>query len=297
MSAPKRSAFPEFFAQVGRGFVIGCADLVPGVSGGTMALILGIYRRLVTAIGAVTEKPFRASLLRGRLSEAAKIIDALFLASLAAGIGLALVTLASLLGHLLAWYEPQVYAAFFGLILASVFLVGRRVERWTYATVGMFVLGTVGAYIIVGLSPTSTPDTPMFLAASGALAVCALILPGISGAFILVLLGKYRFVLELLGDGDIVALLPVIGGGVVGLLAFSRFLAWLLERHYAMTLSLLSGFLLGSVRKVWPWQETVGSLTVNVRPPHGLEQMLVAAALALAGMALVVLLDWRSTDA
>lgn len=287
----------EYTAHVGRGFVIGCADLVPGVSGGTMALILGIYRRLVTAIGAVTEASFRHSIRRGRVLEASKTIDAGFLAALAVGIGIALVTLANLLEHLLTAYQPQVYAAFFGLILASVYLVGRRVETWSGATIAMFAGGAVGAFWLVGLSPTTTPETPLFLAASGALAVCALILPGISGAFILVLLGKYRFVLELLGSGNLIGLLPVIGGAVVGLLAFSRVLAWLLERHYALTLSLLSGFLLGSVRKVWPWQETLGSLTVNVRPPPGIEPVLVAAGLALAGMVLVVLLDRGGTEA
>lgn len=256
-----------------------------------MALILGIYRRLVAAIGAFTARPFRDHVLRGHFGSALATVDAGFLAALAVGIGAALVLLSNLLEHLLASYQPQVYAVFFGLIAASVVLVGRRVATWSAKATLAFGAGAVGAFLLVGLSPTATPESPWFLAVSGALAVCALILPGISGAFILVLLGKYRYVLERLGDGDLVALLPVIGGAVVGLLAFARVLAWLLERHGIVTLATLSGFLLGSLRKVWPWQETIGTLTVNVTPPPGLGPMAVAALLAIAGAALVLLLD------
>lgn len=282
----------SFLGHAARGFVIGSADLVPGVSGGTMALILGIYRRLVHAIGAFTQRGFRTNLVRGRVRAALEDVDAGFLAALAVGIGTALVLLANVLEHLLTAYQPQVYAAFFGLIAGSVVLVARRVERWGAGEGTAFAAGALGAFLLVGLSPTTTPQTAVFLAASGALAVCALILPGISGAFILVLLGKYRFVLEQLAGGNLVALLPVIGGGVVGLLAFSRVLAWLLDRHGSITLAVLSGFLLGSLRKVWPWQETLGALMVNVAPP-GAGPMLVAAGIAVAGAALVFLMDRR----
>ena len=281
----------RFLTHVARGFIIGCADLVPGVSGGTMALILGIYRRLVSAIGAVTQRDFRTHLLNGRIGAALDAVDAGFLAALATGIACALVLLANLLEHLLVTYEPQVYAAFFGLIAGSVVLVGRRVEDWGPSRVGAFAVGAAVAFLIVGLSPTSTPETPLFLASSGALAVCALILPGVSGAFILVLLGKYRWVLEQLAGGQIVALLPVVAGAIVGILAFSRLLAWLLDRYAAVTLATLSGFLLGSLRKVWPWQETTGTLTVNVAPPPGPEPVVAAIALAAAGLLLVYLLD------
>lgn len=271
--------------------MIGSADLVPGVSGGTMALILGIYVRLVTAIGAFTRRELWRQLGKGRVGGAWATADVGFLGALGLGIVGALVLLSNLLEFLLTTYEPQVYATFAGLILASVFLVGKRVEAWGTAAVVGLGAGAVGAFLLVGLSPTTTPTTPLFLAASGALAVCALILPGISGAFILVLLGKYRYVLEKLGNGEIVALLPVIGGAALGLLAFSRVLEWLLEKHQAVTLAVLSGFLLGSVRKVWPWQETTGTLTVNVAPPPGFMEVGVAAALALAGAALVIVLD------
>ena len=282
-----------FLAHAARGFVIGCADLVPGVSGGTMALILGIYRRLVHAIGAFTRQDFRTNLARGRIRTALEVVDAGFLAALAVGIATALVLLANLLEHLLSTYQPQVYAAFFGLIAGSVVLVARRVERWSAAEGAAFAAGALGAFLLVGLSPTTTPQTTLFLAASGALAVCALILPGISGAFILVLLGKYRYVLEQLAGGNLVALLPVIGGGLVGLLTFSRVLAWLFDRYGSITLAVLSGFLLGSLRKVWPWQESAESFTVNVAPPPGAEPVLVAVGLAVASAALVFLMDRR----
>lgn len=277
--------------HVARGFVIGSADLIPGVSGGTMALILGIYERLVTAIGAVTERPFRTSLAKGRIREALVRIDAGFLAALGVGIVVALLGLANLLEHLLTAYPTYVFAAFFGLIAASVALVGRRVDGWNPVRRAFFGAGAVGAFALVGLAPTDTPDHALFLAASGALAVCALILPGISGAYILVLLGKYRWALDRLGSGDLVALLPFLAGAGFGLLAFARLLAWLLRTYPNATLAALAGFLLGSLRKVWPWQEAIGALTVNVLPPPGAVPVLIAVAIAVAGAVLVLALD------
>ena len=266
MSAPEDRSRTGAVGHVARGFVIGSADLIPGVSGGTMALILGIYERLVAAIGAVTERPFRAALARGRVGDALRTIDAGFLAALAVGIAAALLTLANLLEHLLTTYPTYVYAAFFGLIGASVVLVGRRVDGWNAVRRALFGAGAVGAFTLVGLAPTHTPSGALFLAASGALAVCALILPGISGAYILVLLGKYRWALE-------------------------RLLAWLLRTAPNATLAVLAGFLLGSLRKVWPWQESVGALTVNVLPPPAVGPVLVALLIAVVGAALVIVMD------
>lgn len=296
MSAPVDRSPAAYLAHAARGFVIGSADLIPGVSGGTMALILGIYQRLVTAIGAVTERPFRAALAKGRLAEAVGRIDAGFLGALGVGILAALLTLANLLEHLLVHHQSHVFAGFFGLIAASVLVVARRVDGWDPLRRGLFGAGAVGAFALVGLAPTTTPDHPLFLAASGALAVCALILPGISGAYILVLLGKYRWALEQIGNGDIVALLPMLAGAVVGLLAFARLLAWLLRRYPNATLAVLAGFLLGSLRKVWPWQETVGALTVNVAPPAGFAPAAIAVAIAVAAAALVLVLDRAAPD-
>ena len=296
MPTPAERPRTHVLALVARGFVIGSADLIPGVSGGTMALILGIYQRLVTAIGAVTERPFRAALAQGRIRTALHTIDAGFLAALAIGILAALLTLANLLEHLLGTYPTYVFAAFFGLIAASVVLVGRRVDGWNPTRRLLFGAGAVGAFALVGLAPTDTPDGPLFLAASGALAVCALILPGISGAYILVLLGKYQWALDRVGNGDLVALLPVIAGAAVGLLAFARLLAWLLRTYPNATLAVLAGFLLGSLRKVWPWQETHEALTVNVLPPPDPAPLLIAVAIAMAGAAVVLALDRVAPD-
>ena len=297
MPAPGERPRSHILGLVARGFVIGSADLIPGVSGGTMALILGIYERLVTALGAVTQRPFRAALAGGRVREALRTIDAGFLAALAFGILAALVTLANLLEHLLATYPAYVFAGFFGLIAASVVLVGRRVDGWNPVRRMLFGAGAVGAFSLVGLAPTDTPDGPLFLAASGALAVCALILPGISGAYILVLLGKYQWALERVGNGDVLALLPVIAGAVVGLLGFARLLAWLLRTYPNATLAVLAGFLLGSLRKVWPWQDTYETITVNVLPPPDPAPVLIAVAIAAAGAVAVLALDRVAPEA
>lgn len=295
MPARKRLPLAVHALNAARGFVMGCADLVPGVSGGTMALILGIYERLVTAIGAVTEAPFRRALRSGAWRRAWTAVDGTFLAALAAGILTAALTLSALLHHLLTAYPTQVYATFFGLVFASAFVVGRRVGAWDVALAALFAAGAAGAFVLVGLTPASTPDSPWFLALSGALGVCALVLPGISGAFILVLLGKYHFVIERISSADVVGLAPVIAGGIVGLLAFARLLAWLLRSYYRPTLAVLAGFLLGSLRKVWPWQEEVSALAAQPLPPPSPAAALAALLLALAGAAAVVALD-RSSD-
>lgn len=266
-----------------KGIAMGGSDVIPGVSGGTVALILGIYEDLLGALGTFTTRPWLELVRRGRLAQAFRRANGTFLVTVAAGI----VTAILLLAHPIAWflvrYPVYVDAAFFGLILASTAVVARRVERWRTAGVLAFVAAALAAFVVVGLTPAATPDGTLFLMLSGALAVCALILPGISGAFILVLLGKYETALAAVASLDFGVLVPLGLGLVIGLVSFVRVMAWLLHRWRAVTMAALTGFMLGSLRKVWPFgpgtaSDVAGSLALVI-------------VLVLAGAALVLLLD------
>jgi len=282
---------------------MGAADLVPGVSGGTMALVLGIYRRLIAALGALTAAVTWRSLLRGRLHEAWRRVDGGlwrrvdggFLLAVATGIAAAILALPRVLHGLLDTYPISVYAVFFGLIAASVGVVVRRIRARRRVATGFAVLGAVFAFTLVGVVPASTPDTPAMLALSGALAVSALLLPGVSGAFILVLLGKYEPVLAAVSRFDASVLVPLGLGMVVGLLGFSRLLATMLARWPAAVLGLLAGFLAGSLRKVWPWQRMEGARSVAELPPGAWEAAAAAALVALA-IGAVVAIERASSD-
>lgn len=270
---------------------MGCADLVPGVSGGTVALILGVYERLIDALASLTRPAFRRAVRGGRIRAAAGSVDAPFLAALAGGIAVAVSSMSRLLSWLLATYPVGVYAVFFGLIAASAGLVATRVRRVGPGPVVAFAIGAVGAFTIVGLTPRETPDAAWFLILAGAVAVSALLLPGVSGAFLLVMLGKYEAVLVAVQRGDVAVLLPLAAGMALGLLFFSRALAWLLRRHHDATMGLLVGLLLGSLRKVWPWQLAQGHVTANAAPP-GATEALAALLLAVAAAALVAAIGW-----
>lgn len=278
---------------------MGASDIVPGVSGGTMALILGIYEHLIESLRSLARRPFLTHLLQGRLAQALAAVDAPFLAAVAAGILTSVLSLSHLLTSVLEARPVFVHAFFFGLILASVVLVGRRVRRRTAWNWVLFVLGAAGAYLLVGATPAQTPEQPWFLFLSGALAVSALLLPGISGAFVLVLLGKYSYVLEAVTRGDVVALGSVAAGAAAGLLSFTQVLGWLFRRFHDATLALLSGVMLGSLRKLWPWQVDVSGVTLNQPPPVDPWSLQNGAAwallLAVVGAALVTALDASTT--
>lgn len=273
-----------------RGVAMGAADLVPGVSGGTVALIVGIYARLVASLAAFTRRPFRAALRGGRFRVAWRAVDGPFLAFLALGIGAAIVGASQGLRWLLEAYRPWVYAAFFGLIAASAVLVVRRARTGTPRVAAAFAVAAAATFALVGLAPRTTPDSAPVLFLAGAVAVSALLLPGVSGAFLLLLFGKYETVLEALGAVDLSILLPLALGMGVGLLAFSRVLAWALARWHDLAMGALGGVLLGSLRRVWPFQAEATHVPVNVSPPGPLEAAL-AAAVALLAAGSVLLLE------
>ena len=266
---------------------MGTSDLIPGVSGGTMALILGIYQELIASLGSLTSGPFLASLVRLRLRSAFRRANGGFLLAVLLGIATAVAALSRVMHWLLGAHPGGVHAFFFGLILASAGLVARRVGRWAPAGIVGALLAAVGAFWLVGLTPAVTPDAPTFVLLSGALAVCALMLPGISGAFVLVLLGKYDSALAAVSSLDLAVLVPLGVGAAIGLLTFARFLAWLLRRAHDTTLAVLAGFMLGSLRKVWPFVASTGDPTWPWRSPGAL----LLLALLLVGAVLVAWLE------
>jgi putative membrane protein len=274
---------------------MGAADVVPGVSGGTMAFILGIYDELLEAINAV-DMTFIRRILTFKWREAFEDFPWKFLLAVFLGIMTAVLTLASALHWALEEYPVYVWSFFFGLIVASIFIVRKRVGKWNAINIVAALVATVGAYVLVGLTPSETPHTPLLLFLSGAFAICAMILPGISGAFILVLLGKYAFVLGAVKNFDFVTMALVAAGAVAGLLFFVRLLRWLLKTNHDLVVAILTGFMLGSLRKVWPWK-TFESLSetfvreTNFIPTALSSEVLIAIFIMLAGITGIILVE------
>ena len=237
-------------------------DIIPGVSGGTMALILGIYEELLQSIQTFNMAAFRL-LSTGQFRALWQHLNGAFLLPLLLGIGLSLATAVRLVMYLLAHFPIQTWSFFLGLILVSAFTVYQKIKHWHFRIVFMSLIGFLIAYGVTRMAPLHTPNTGLFIGLAGALAVCAMILPGISGSFVLVLLGKYGFMLHALQSFQMTALVPFALGGIAGLLSFSRGITWLLRRHYDDTLALLAGFMLGSLNRLWPWQQSWGALTDN----------------------------------
>lgn len=294
-NSTKNRSLIDYFWIGARGFAMGAADIVPGVSGGTMAFILGIYDELLDAIHAV-DMTFIRRILTLKWREAFENFPWKFLLALALGIGTAILTLASVLHWALEEYPVYIWAFFFGLIVASIVLVRKRVESWNVVNILAAIVAAVGAFILVGSTPSETPHTPILLVLSGALAICAMILPGISGAFILVLLGKYAYVLGAVKNFDIFTIALVGVGAVAGLVSFARLLRWMLNKNHDLVVAILTGFMLGSLRKVWPWKtfETISETFVretNFIPTIVNGEVVIAALLMIAGIAAIIVVE------
>jgi putative membrane protein len=266
-----------------------------------MAFILGIYEELIGSIRSF-DLGFVKSLFCLRFREALDRVSWPFLAAVGAGILTAIFTLARLLSWLLQNKPVMIWSFFFGLILGSILVVYLYFRNPRPAHLFGIAAGSIFTYLLVGLVPTRTPEEPWFLFLSGAVAICAMILPGISGAFILVVLGKYRYVLEAVNNRDFLVLAVLAAGAVVGLLSFVRLLGWFFSRHHDATIAVMTGLMLGSLRKVWPWKETLKSVTdsrgheivlaeANVLPPCWSAEVAWAFLLAAAGFAVVILLN------
>lgn len=299
----------DYIGLAARGFAMGASDVVPGVSGGTMAFILGIYEELINSIRTVGQPEFLQAVFKFRIKEIFEILNWKFLLAVAIGIFSAILTLAPLLENLLENQPVYLWSFFFGLVVASIFAVRKRIKQWTAAPLIALLIGTVGAYFLVGLVPAQTPNTWWFLMLSGAIAICAMILPGISGSFILVLLGKYEFVLSAVNDRDIVSVGFVGLGAVIGIVTIAQLLGWLFKNYHDITVALLIGLMVGSLRKIWPWKEdvewlrdTAGEFILsdghrivtqqnNILPNNGMTEVLIALLLALIGLAAVIVLE------
>lgn len=282
---------------------MGAADVVPGVSGGTIAFITGIYDELLGSINAVNFNTLKILRKEG-VAAAWKSINGNFLVTLLSGILLSILSLARLFKYLLDNEPVLLWSFFFGLIAASVWLVAKMIRHWKVIHILSFIVGTLVSYWLTVVHPGYGSEAMWYIFLSGAVAICAMILPGISGSFILLLMGTYSAVLGAISDYNF-ALLGVFSAGcVVGLLSFSRFLSWTLQNYYYITVAMLAGFLLGSLNKIWPWKETLETRTdssgeivpfvqQNVLPGNyaGNAEFLPAIGLMLAGVGLIIVLS------
>jgi putative membrane protein len=288
-----------------KGMAMGAADVVPGVSGGTIAFISGIYEELIDTLNNIN-----FSLLKHLKQEGIKSTwekaNGSFLIALLSGVFVSVISLAKGVEWLLEHQPILLWSFFFGLVLASIIYVGKQIKT-TPSDIKIFLamtIGTVVAYLITTLNPAETSDTNLFLFFAGALAICAMILPGISGAFILVIIGAYSPVLEALSNRDIKTILIIGAGAVIGLLSFSKLLKWLFEKYHRLTLAVITGFMIGSLNKIWPWKETLTFRTNSkgVQVPlneksispfnfDGDPQLLQAITLMVFGILIILILE------
>lgn len=290
-----------------KGIAMGAADVIPGVSGGTIAFISGIYEELINSIKSVNLSALKL-LLTGNFAGFWKAINGTFLLSLFTGIAISIISLAKGLKYLLDHHPILVWSFFFGLVVASAIYVARTIDRWKPGTIAAGIAGIIIAYYITVITPAEANTTYWFIFISGAIAICAMILPGISGSFILVLLGMYKFILEAVGNFEIVIILTFLAGATIGIISFSNVLSWLLKNYHNLTIAMLSGFMVGSLNKVWPWKKVVETFTDRhgkIKPlieenvfPTTYEQitgneafLLGAIALAIFGFVLIFIIE------
>lgn len=252
--------FTDYLFVTVKGICMGAADVIPGVSGGTIAFMTGIYEELVGSINSINGEAVRL-LFTGKFKAFWKHINGNFLFSLIAGILVSILSLAKLMTYLLVHHPIQTWAFFFGLIVASSIFILRGISNWKFKDIAMLVLGIIIGIVVCTLTPTQTPDGLWFIFICGAIAICAMILPGISGSFILLILGKYEYLMGTIADivsgtGNLLDFITIIifaVGAAAGIIAFAKFLHWLLEHYHRETLLVMAGFIIGSLVVVWPW--------------------------------------------
>lgn len=247
----------QYIANFFKGMGVGSANVIPGVSGGTIALITGIFERLINAL-----KSFNLTAIKlfftGKFKEFAKHTDLWFLASVGSGVVVAILTIARIFEYLFANYPIYLWSFFFGMILVSIYYVGITIEKFNLKVVISFIIGTVIALFIAFGTPAKENSNFLYLIICGAVATCSMILPGLSGSFVLVLMGNYQLIMiDAVNDLNLKILIPVVIGGVVGLLAFSHLLSWIFKNYRDITIAVLTGFILGSMPIIWPWKNDV----------------------------------------
>ncbi|MDD2419645.1 MAG: DUF368 domain-containing protein [Bacteroidales bacterium] len=243
----------KYLSLIIKGIAMGAADVVPGVSGGTIAFMTGIYEKLISSIKSIDHIAF-GLLLKGNIKLFWEKINGSFLISVFGGVMISILSLARLMEYLLVNHPIPLWSFFFGLIIASSFFILKHIEKWNLATFISLIAGIAIAVWISIVSPAQTTEALWFVFLSGMVAICAMILPGISGSFILLLMGKYAFMMTAIKDFDFVVILVFVAGAAIGIISFSHFLSWLLKRFYSFTIAILSGFMAGSLVKVWPWK-------------------------------------------
>lgn len=283
-----------------KGMAMGAADLVPGVSGGTIAFITGIYEELIATIKSFNLKAIKI-LFKNGIRAFWSHINGTFLLFLLLGIATSIISLAKLISYLLTHHEKWVFAFFFGLVLASFFYLLKQVKKWNVLTVVSLVVATVFSFWITLLEPGSGADNLTYIFISGAIAICAMILPGISGSFILLLLGSYELVLNAVKSFDLTKIAVFAVGCVVGLLSFSHVLNYLFKHYKNVIMAVLTGFLLGALNKLWPWKEVVSTrlnskgqevpLMQNNILPDQISEVWPAVGLALIGFVLILMME------
>lgn len=239
-----------------KGVAMGAADAVPGVSGGTIAFISGIYEELIATISGVNLALFKTLKTEG-LSAFWKQLNGNFIVALLTGIIISFVSFMRLAEYLLEQHTVLIWSFFFGLIIASLLFIGKQITKWSPSAIIAIIVGAIAAFYITSLPPLASSNNPYFLFVAGAIAICAMILPGISGSFILLILGAYTTLSKAFSDFDIKKIALFATGAIVGLLSFSHVLKWLFKNYHNTTLAILTGFILGSLNKVWPWKKTV----------------------------------------
>ncbi len=286
---------------------MGAADVVPGVSGGTIAFISGIYEELIATIGGVNVALLKVWKTEG-FAAMWKQLNGSFLVALLSGILISVFTLMRLTNYLLETHPVLIWSFFFGLVLSSIWFVGRQIPKWNFKVFLALLMGAAVAFYIVSLPPMGANSGTLFLFFAGAVAICAMILPGISGAFILLLLGAYKTVTEAAHDFDFKTLAIVAVGAIFGLLSFSRLLKWLFNNYSTITLAVLTGFIAGSLNKIWPWKKVLETATfgdkemvvreTSVLPWNfpGNPQILFAVLLMAAGFLLIIALEHFATQ-
>jgi len=311
----------EYLLLVSKGLAMGAADIVPGVSGGTIAFISGIYEELLASISSVNLDALKTLKAKG-VKAFWNQINGNFLVALVSGILISIVSLSKLIQYLLEDHPILIWSFFFGLIIASTVFVSKKINKWSFENVFGLIIGTLIAYFVTIASPAQGPEGLIFIFLAGSIAICAMILPGISGSFILLLLGYYHQILGTLSSlisnikagliGDAISNFIILAafalGCLFGLLSFSRVLNWLFKKAEMLTISILTGFMVGSLNKVWPWKkvieyrfnshgETVPFIETNILPQTYLEntgndpQIIIALLLCLFGFFLVYFIE------
>jgi putative membrane protein len=291
-----------------KGFAMGAANVIPGVSGGTIALITGVFERLINAIKSFNIVAIRL-LFKGKIKELIKHIDLWFLIAVFSGMVISIISLAKVLKYLFESYPVFIWSFFFGLILASVYYVGKTIQKVNFGVILFFIIGTALAVSISVLEPATQNDSFFYLMICGVVAICSMILPGLSGSFVLILMGNYELVMiDAVNNADIATLIPVIIGAIVGIIIFSHLLSWIYKKYKDQTISILTGFILGSLSTLWPWKnenfllDSVGDFILKdgdkisqgatkYMPDSFNNEVIIAILLMLSGIIVISLIE------